>query len=339
VARRVVQEGRRLARALERGADDRCVAAVDEERALLQAVAEAYPDRVVRRRAKGSPRGLMVGGRGVRLDDESAVVHEPLFVAVDVGAGRRGARSESQVRLASAVEEGWLPAHLRTTETELRFDEQRERVVVREARSYLDLELTSRPLEAGDPERVAEALCEAARAQPERALGLDQGPAKELLARWRFLHGAMRRAPLPDVDPLLLDEALPLLCAGRSSFAELRAAPVTETLLGLLSREASETLRREAPERLRVPSGRRVRLDYPAAGPPVLAAKIQELFGLRETPKVAGGRVPVMVHLLAPNGRPQQVTQDLRSFWKNTYPEVRKELRARYPKHHWPEKA
>jgi ATP-dependent helicase HrpB len=130
---------------------------------------------------------------------------------------------------------------------------------------------------------------------------------------------------------------LPALAVGRRSFAELRRAPLLEALQGALSYAQLETLRREAPERIEAPSGSRVRLDYEEGKPPVLAARIQEMFGLAETPRVAAGRVPVLLHLLAPNGRPQQVTHDLRSFWENTYPQVRKELQGRYPRHAWPQ--
>jgi ATP-dependent helicase HrpB len=98
-----------------------------------------------------------------------------------------------------------------------------------------------------------------------------------------------------------------------------------------------QAVEREAPERLQVPSGSRIALRYELARPPILAVRIQELFGWTQTPRVAGGRVPVLLYLLAPNYRPQQVTDDLASFWTNTYPRVRKELRARYPKHAWPE--
>jgi ATP-dependent helicase HrpB len=116
----------------------------------------------------------------------------------------------------------------------------------------------------------------------------------------------------------------------------LRRAPLLEALQGVLSYPQLEAVRREAPERLEVPSGSRVRLLYEPGKPPVLAARIQELFGLAETPRLAAGRIAVLLHLLAPNGRPQQVTHDLRSFWENTYPQVRKELQGRYPRHSWP---
>jgi ATP-dependent helicase HrpB len=134
-----------------------------------------------------------------------------------------------------------------------------------------------------------------------------------------------------------LKELLPWLCAGRRSFADLRSADWLGLLLGRLTHAQRQAVEREAPERIPVPSGSHITLKYEAGRPPVLAVRIQELFGLAETPRVAGGRVPVLLHLLAPNFRPQQVTDDLASFWANTYPQVRKELRARYPKHAWPD--
>ncbi len=117
----------------------------------------------------------------------------------------------------------------------------------------------------------------------------------------------------------------------------MRRLPLVDHLKGGLDYAQLEALERHAPERLAVPSGSHVRLAYEPGKPPVLAARIQELFGLRETPRVAAGRVPVLLHLLAPNMRPQQITQDLESFWHSTYTEVRKELQGRYPRHAWPE--
>ncbi|HSM12723.1 MAG TPA: ATP-dependent helicase C-terminal domain-containing protein, partial [Thermoanaerobaculia bacterium] len=127
------------------------------------------------------------------------------------------------------------------------------------------------------------------------------------------------------------------LCAGRRSFAELRDGPWLEALLAGLSREQKRLLDAEAPDRMAVPSGSRPRIDYSDPARPVLAARIQELFGLEATPRIAAGRVPLLLHLLAPNGRPQQVTEDLASFWATTYATVRRELAGRYPKHAWPE--
>jgi ATP-dependent helicase HrpB len=142
---------------------------------------------------------------------------------------------------------------------------------------------------------------------------------------------------LPALDATDLSELLEHLARGRRSLGELKHGPWLDLMKGQLSYEQLRAIEAEAPERLEVPSSSHVRVDYEEGRPPVLAARIQELFGLTETPRIAGGRVKVLLHLLAPNHRPQQVTDDLASFWKNAYPQVRKELRGRYPKHSWPE--
>src|SRR5262249_43339920 len=134
-----------------------------------------------------------------------------------------------------------------------------------------------------------------------------------------------------------LREVLTWLCHGCRSFADLRRADWLGALRGKLTHAQQQAVEREAPERLQVPSGSRLALRYEVVRPPVLAVRIQEVVGLTDTPRVAAGRVKVLLHLLAPNGRPQQVTDDLASFWANVYPQVRKELRARYPKHSWPD--
>ncbi len=336
-ARRILSTGRQLVR--RAGVERRAALPPGEARdeALMRALLTAYPDRLARRRGPGSDRARMVGGRGVRLAPSSGVVDDELLVCVEMAAGRRGARAESFVRLASAVELDWLPGYLRRRETALTFDEAAGKVMARERVSVEDLVLVERPVAAPDADAVARVLEAAAAADLGRALALDEPRRAALLARWRFLHRARPELTLPEPDRALRDDLLPLLCAGRSSLAELRAAPLTGSLLGLLSPPQRRALDTQAPERIVVPGGRAVALQYPGDGPPVLAARIQELFGLAETPRVAGGRVRVRVHLLAPSGRPQQITEDLRSFWDTTYAEVRKELRARYPKHDWPE--
>jgi len=314
---------------------------------LLSALFAAYPDRLCRRREPGSPRALMVGGRGVRLAAESAVLAAELFVAVELddrkgGGGRPGLpASEALVRLASAVELADVTTARLATPVEvgieLEFDPGRERVVAWRRTRYRDLVVAASeaPLPAdGSAERV---LAAAAAERLDRALPLADPAVAGLLARVRSLALWMPELGLPPFDDAELIGLLPLLAAGRRSFAELRQAPLAEVLAGTLDRAQRQALDREAPERLRVPAGREVPLAYEPGRPPVLAARIQELFGWRATPRVAGGRVPVLLHLLAPNGRPQQVTADLASFWRSGYPQVRKELRGRYPKHAWPE--
>jgi ATP-dependent helicase HrpB len=130
---------------------------------------------------------------------------------------------------------------------------------------------------------------------------------------------------------------LPMLCQGCRTLDDVRRAEWLPWVKSLLTPDQQQTVEREAPERITVPSGNRIAVQYAPGKRPVLAVRIQELFGLAETPRIAGGRVPLLMHLLAPNMRPQQVTDDLRSFWNNAYQQVRKDLRARYPKHSWPE--
>jgi len=177
-----------------------------------------------------------------------------------------------------------------------------------------------------------------------RERGLDALPwsaaARRLRARVNALRGWMPELGLPDLsDATLLDSLESWLgpcLAGQRKLDALNADALSTALAAMLDYDQRRQLDAQAPESLAVPSGRQHRLDY-STDPPVLAVKLQELFGLADTPRVAGGRVPVMLHLLSPAGRPMQVTRDLAGFWERTYPEVRKELKGRYPKHPWPE--
>jgi ATP-dependent helicase HrpB len=276
-----------------------------------------------------------VGCRGVRLAADSTVVAPELFLCIEVIDPPGAGRGEALVRLASAVEPEWLPPERLRTTIEVSFDEERERAVAWKRTRWEDLSIAESevPPPPGEAEHV---LAEAAATRLDRALALDDPETAAFLARVRSLAGWMPELGLPRFGEDELRALLPALAAGRRSFAELRRAPLAEILEGTLSPAQREALRREAPERLEVPSGSRIRLVYEAGKPPVLAVRIQELFGLAETPRVAAGRMPVLLHLLAPSGRPQQVTQDLESFWERTYPQVKKELQGRYPKHDWP---
>jgi ATP-dependent helicase HrpB len=308
--------------------------------ALLRALLAAYPDRVARRREPRSPRGLMVGGRGVRLAEESAVLAAELFLCVDcvdVEGGRAGALAEALVRKASEILPEWLPADRLRTAVDLEFDAARERVAAWKRTRYEDLVIAEAEVPPPDAAETSRVLAAAAAERLDRALALDDPAVAAFLARVRSLAEWCPELALPRFTEDELREILPALAAGRKSFAELRRAPLLDVLSGALSHGQREALRRQAPERLAVPSGSQIAIAYSPGGPPVLAARIQEMFGLAETPRIALGRVSVLLHLLAPNGRPQQVTHDLRSFWENTYPQVRKELAGRYPRHAWPQ--
>jgi len=308
-----------------------------DENDLLRAIFAAHPDRLVRRRAPGARQGVMVGGRGVVLAPESGVVEPALFVAVDLDAGRPGVHADALVRLASGVERDWLPDERMTTETLVRFDAERERVVAARVTRIEDLVLDEREVPVDDDARATAVLAEAAGEDVANALPLDQPKVVSFLERVRFLRRWHPELELPELGGEALRKLLPVLAAGRRSFAELRRAPLLDVLRGGLSHRQLAALEREAPERIEVPSGSKVRLRYEGDEPPVLAVRIQEMYGLAETPRVAGGRVAVLLHLLAPNMRPQQVTDDLAGFWTRTYPEIKKELAGRYPKHAWPD--
>jgi len=294
--------------------------AADRSTTLGRAVLAAWPDRLCRRRTPGAPRARMIGGRGVIVGASSAVRDAELFVAVDVD----DVGADALVRIASAVDPAWLTV---SVHDELTFDAAAQAVRARRVRAVGDLVLGSQPIEA-DPQAAAALLAEHARKEPQRTMPTDT-PWEQLLARLEF---AARHGAFPAPDPA---SWLDLLCHGRRSFAALRRADWPGAVRTSLGERAWSRLQKLAPPVLRLTSGRRARLTYRSEGPPVLATRIQDLFGTEQTPTVAG--VPVLVHLLAPNGRPQQITNDLAGFWERTWPEVRRELRARYPKHAWPE--
>lgn len=306
----------------------------DPDEAFLRAVFEAYDDRLAIRREPGSPRARLAEGQGVELARESRVRGAELFVALEL-EGSAGA--DALCRQASAVERDWLDPAGFEERAEVTFDKARERVLGWRVRSWRGLELDRREDGGVDGERAAEVLARAALDDPERAFDLGRPEIAGLLGRVAWLREARPELGLPALVPDGLERIAESVAAGRRSFAELRRCDLTPWLRAELGQAGLAALEREAPERLAVPSGSKLRLVYEPGRPPVLAARIQELFGQRETPRVAGGRVAVLLHLLAPNGRPQQVTEDLESFWNTAYHVIRKELARRYPRHAWPE--
>ena len=321
-------DGPRRARAAPRSTTEEASAA------LLRSIFAGYPDRVARRREDDPERVLLVGGRGARLAPDSAVRESPLLVAVQVDGGRG---AEGLVRLASAIERDWLPPEDVRTEDGAIFDPHRERAVGRRRTLYRDLVLDEVEVPA-DAAAAEGALLEAALAQPDTALDLTAPDLVSLLARIRFLAPRLPESGFPTFGTEIWSELLPGLVAGKRSFAELRRVDLAAILRGLLTESQRRQLEAEAPENIVVPTGSRPTLDWgDGTGSPVLAVAIQELFGLAETPRVARNREPVLLHLLAPNRRPEQITRDLGHFWREVYPQVRRELRGRYPRHPWPE--
>ncbi|MGK5557542.1 ATP-dependent helicase C-terminal domain-containing protein, partial [Actinomadura kijaniata] len=307
--------------------------AVGDDAAAGIVVALAFPERVARRRAGG--RYLMASGTGGELADGSALAGaraEWLAVAVaDRPAGAASARIRQAVVIDEDIAREAASPLLEEAQEVLWRDGD---VVAREVERLGAVELAARPLRAPDPGAVAGALAEGLR---QEGLGLlDWSPAAVALReRMAFCHRALGE-PWPAVDDdALLAHAVDWV-AGARRRAELARIDVAAALRGLLPWECASRLDEMAPERVRVPSGSQIRVDY-SGERPVLAVKLQELFGWDAAPRLAGGRVPVVVHLLSPAGRPAAVTADLASFWREGYRSVRAELRGRYPRHPWPE--
>jgi ATP-dependent helicase HrpB len=310
----------------------------DADELLLKLPLLAYPDRVCRRRGADPMAGALVGGGGVRLSPDSVVRQPEFFLALDARQDERSARREAFVRVAGAIRVEWLaelfPQSVRT-EREAVFDPDRQRVIGLRRTWYRDLLLREDPDAAVEPRRAGEVLALALRPRVIELMTADDATAA-VLARVALLRRAMPEHPWPALDEKELAEVLAEAAHGKRSVDDL-GPHLPAALKARLPYPLDRLLEEHAPETIAVPTGNRIRLIYSMTQPPVLAVRLQELFGWTDTPRVAAGRVPVKLELLGPNYRPVQVTEDLRNFWATTYFQVRKDLRARYPKHSWPD--
>ncbi|MBU6476415.1 MAG: ATP-dependent helicase HrpB [Xanthomonadaceae bacterium] len=304
----------------------------------------AFPDRVARQDATDPGRYRLANGRGARLHEASVLFGEPWLIVAEARFDARDSLILAAAPFEAALLERDYPQHF-----------QHERVVRMNANDVVEafeearfgtivLERRALPVSADD---ALPALLATVRARGIAALPWSDS-AMRLRARVEWLRHATPDVGLPDVsDAALLDSLetwiAPAL-AGKRKLDAVSTEDLSNAFAGLLDWPQRKLLDEAAPDAITVPSGMTRKLDYVAASDsesnaasPVLALKLQELFGLAETPRVANDRIPVTLHLLSPAGRPIQVTQDLRGFWDRTYPEVKKELKARYPKHPWPD--
>ncbi len=299
-------------------------------------LAFAYPDRIARRRAGSDNRFIMSNGRGALFFEAEPLAAEDMIVAAHLDGSR-----EARIFLAARVQAEQLRdthAALLTTVTHVEWDEREGCVQARRQVRIGEVVLDDEPWKEADPQAVAQALLKGIRRQGVAVLPWNAA-SRELQARLSFMQG-LEPQSWPDVsdDALLatLESWLLPYITGLSRLLHLKRLDLPAILLARLDWLARQRLDEQAPTHLQVPSGSRVRLDYSQATP-VLAVRLQEMFGLTETPCIAAGRVPVLLHLLSPARRPVQVTQDLAAFWQGSYHDVRKELKGRYPKHHWPD--
>ncbi len=315
------------------GVGNPSVDAADDTGSLL---AMAYPDRVAQQR--GAPgRYLLRNGRGASIDPRDPMARQPWIVA----AGVEDAGADARITLAASFDPADFDTNARAqcvTATVTAWDGQQGAVRTRRRITLGALVLTDVAVPNADPSAVQAELIKAI-----RDLGLPAlpwaGPAER--ARSRILFAAAQSAGWPDVsdDALAanLTEWLGPRLHGVSRLDEISAADLAMALMDLLSWEQRRELDELAPDRIAVPSGSRLEIDYTDTAVPVLAVRLQEVFGWTETPRIANGRVPLLLHLLSPGYRPVQVTRDLASFWANGYFDVRRDLRGRYPKHAWPD--
>ncbi|MBA2238248.1 MAG: hypothetical protein H0W24_06055, partial [Lysobacter sp.] len=321
--------------------------------ALGDLLRHAFPDRIARQHPTDPHRYQLANGRSARVFDDSALYGERWLVISELRASQ-GDRSDSMVLRAAPLDEARLQRdwpHRFVEEDRVLWDPNTRGVAAVRERRFDAIVLDSRPLARPDPALCADALLDAV-----RQLGLVALPWSEILQQWRARVRCLR-AWLPEIAaqwPDLSDAALlqsldswlrPAL-RGKTRLGALDDAELADALKSLADWPMRQRVDALAPTSIAVPSGMQRRIAYgfdehaadaDAAEPPVLAVKLQELFGLADTPRIAEGRVPLTLHLLSPGGRPLQVTQDLRGFWERTYPEVRKEMKGRYPKHPWPD--
>lgn len=302
-----------------------------------QSLALAYPDRIAQQTAHA--RFRLVSGRAVRLSEDDPLAASEYLVVAQLDAGEK----EGWVRLAAAIslpELRDLPDLQIERQARIYWDSPSQRVRAQTVESLGAVVLSRLPLQDADPVALRRALLEGIAEQGLKVLPWSKG-----LRRWQarlcWLRAALEDSELPDLsDAWLLrhlSEWLGPWLEGMTQLTQLQRLDLDAILRSRLSWEQQQRIEQEAPSHLQVPSGSRIPLHYTPGTVPVLAVRLQELFGLAETPRVGRGRVPVMLHLLSPAQRPMQITDDLGGFWQRTYPEVKKELKGRYPKHYWPD--
>src|SRR5450432_403703 len=309
------------------------------ERELQRCLLAAFPDRVARRKRRGERELILASGGVARLSESSVVVDAEFLLALDVEEQRGTSAASTTVRLASAIEPDWLLESFGeavTVSDELEWNPNAERVE-RVERMAFGAVVFDEARTAALPSAEASALLAAA-ARRGSALDFSKNDVVlSLTLRLRLLREHFPEANFPELDETQALATLNVICSGLTSFAELAKVDVATALLADLDHDQRRLLEVETPERIRLPGGRSVDVQYEADRPPWIESRLQDFFGMPEGPRLCRGRVPLTLHLLAPNHRAVQVTTDLSGFWLRHYPAVRRELMRKYPRHPWPE--
>lgn len=302
------------------------------EEGLARAMIAGFPDRVAKLREGNRKRALMVGARGIRLE-EDLPGRGDLFLALDL----EDSQVETRARKFLPLEWAWLPKELISDSVQIAWNAEKTEIQARKQTRFLDLILKEHSVAPDDPVEVARLLGQRAWEKREDLLPTSDSPPGQFLIRLAFLKKQCPELDLPDPDEAFLKEAIEELALKAKSLEQIKEGPWLEVFHGKLEWNQKQTLDAEAPARMTLPNHRTAAVEYHLDRPPVLGARIQDFFGWDETPKIAKKRVKLLLHLLAPSGRPQQITDDLHGFWRGSYALVRKEMKGRYPRHSWPE--
>ena len=298
----------------------------------------AYPDRIARSRPQERGRYLLASGRGALLSPADPLATNEFLVVPQLDAGHK----EGRIFLAEAVELSELQRDHRSLilETEeVCWDEATARVTATRRLSLGAIVIEERPLAKVDPEAVRQALLEGIRRMGLTCLPWDR-ESRQYQARILCLRSLQPQSDWPDVSDNLLVKDLQWLepyLNGLSKAEQLRQIDLVNIFKAMLGWERQQHLEHDAPSSFLVPSGSKIRIEYRLDEPPLLAVRIQEMFSLARTPKICNGKMVLLLHLLSPARRPIQITSDLAGFWQRSYPEIKKELKGRYPKHFWPD--
>lgn len=303
-------------------------------------LARAFPDRIAKRRAGSDARYLLGGGAGVMMSNDDALAQCEWLVVAELGGASKEARIFAAMQIQESELRQWC-ADLITSCDRIDWDDRSERVIAERQLRLGSIILESKPLQTIDPQQRAIALMAGVRRKGLACLDWSEDALEwqARVCRLRTLEGDDSTFPAVDDDSLLrsLEHWLQPFAANVSSLKALSRMDLMPVLAAMIDYSQQQKLELWLPRRYTVPSGAQHKLRYACKGNPVLGVKLQEMFGCRENPAVAQGRLPLKIELLSPARRPVQITEDLANFWHNSYPAVKKDLAGRYPKHPWPD--
>ena len=318
------------------GLDADSGAAKDE--AIARCVLAGFADQVARRRSGGTLVCDIVHGRRGQLARSSVAQDSRLIVAAEINEieGRSG-DAQVVLSLATQIEEIWLREMFPDDfeeRTAHRFDSSQNRVVVRREKIFRDLVIESQDRDA-EPSPEASACLARAVANGELTLNQWNDSVEQWIARVNFLAEALPEHHIPKIGAAEREYVVHLACEDATNYREIKDRPILNLVRSILTPAQQQLVEKHAPERLELPGGRRAKITYAPDSSPVLSARIQDLYGVTDDLKIAAGRMPLIIHVLAPNHRPVQVTNSLKTFWVESYPKLKQQLQRQYPKHEW----